>query len=560
MSYGNNFRAPSVDVHKFTMIPKAQIPRSRFRMQYQHKTAFSASYLIPAFVHEVLPGDTWSVNMSAFCRLSTPLYPLMDNLDLESWFFFVPCRILWSHWVNFMGEQPQSPADSTSYTVPSIVTGAFATAASLYDYMGLPVGAGSNAAGGPINALPFRAYNMIWNQWFRDQNLDTAVGFGATNTVYDIGDGPDPSANYSLLKVRKRHDYFTSALPWTQKSTNPITLPLGTSATVKTTASDLFTTGVSMRIASPTGTQGSGVNIGAGAIGTSSGNPINAYATAPGGTLVGGIYPTNLYADLSTATAATINSIRLAFQTQKLLERDARGGTRYQELLMSHFGVSPQDSRLQRPEYLGGGMTQVNVSPVPQTSGTGASGTTSPIGTLSAVGTAVARNHGFRQSFTEHGYVIGVTAVRAQPLYQQGVHRMWTRQTRFDFYWPVFAMLGEQSIRNDEIYVQGAAADLSTFGYQERWAEYRYLPSRISGYMRSTYATPLDAWHTAQKFTALPSLNTTFMTDVTDVTLQRTLAAGASSANQQFIADFFFDCKVARPMPVYSVPGLIDHF
>lgn len=544
------------------MIPKADIPRSRFRMQYQHKTTFSASYLIPVFVHEVLPGDTWNVGMSAFCRLSTPIYPILDNLDLESWFFFVPCRILWSHWVNFMGEQPQSPADSTSYTIPTIVTGAFATAFSVYDYMGLPVGAGSNAAGGTINALPFRAYNMVWNQWFRDQNLDTAVGMGAANTVYDIGDGPDPSANYTLLKTRKRHDYFTSALPWTQKATNPITLPLGTSATVKTSVSDLYlaTTNPGMKMASPTGTQASASGMGVGQVSTTAGFGVQGFTTAPAGTLVGNLYPTNLYADLSTATAATINSLRLAFQTQKLLERDARGGTRYQELLISHFGVSPQDSRLQRPEYLGGGITQVNVAPVPQTSGTGASGTTAPIGTLSGVGTAVASRHGFRQSFTEHGYVLGLVAVRAQPIYQQGVHRMWTRQTRFDFYWPVFAMLGEQSIRNDEIYVQGAAADLNTYGYQERWAEYRFLPSRISGAFRSTYATPLDAWHTAEKFTALPALNSTFMADKTDITLQRILAAGASSANQQFLADILFDCKVARPMPMYSVPGLIDHF
>jgi len=563
--YGNDFRAPRVDVHQFAMIPRAEIPRSVFRRQSQHKTTISATYLYPVLIDEVLPGDTFNCTMTAFCRMATPIYPILDNIQLESWFFFVPNRILWQHWVNFCGEQPQSPSDSTSYAIPTIVSPANGfTAFSIYDYCGIP-GVGQITAGNTTttNALPLRAYNMIWNQWFRDQNLDTATGFGATNTVYDLGDGPDPYTNYNLLPVRKRHDYFTSCLPWTQKNATPITLPLGTSAIVKTSNSQDYTassqpmwfrntTGAVL----PAGNQTLGVEGN-----NSTGAPLAAFTTAPTGTATT-LYPTNLYADLSTATAATINQIRLAFQTQRLLERDARGGTRYQELIMSHFGVHPLDSRLQRPEYLGGGVTPVNISPVPQTTGTGATGTTAPLGTLAAVGTSIARNHGFRQSFTEHGYILGLITIRQDQSYQQGLRRMWTRSTRYDFYWPVFAMLGEQSVRNDEIYCIGGISgqDQLTFGYQERWAEYRYLPSQISGAFRSTYSTPLDAWHLSPKFTALPALNTAFIQDNTSTNLTRTLAAGASAANEQFLCDLLFDIKSARPMPMYGVPGLIDHF
>ena len=490
--YGNNFRAPKVDVHSFAMIPRANIPRSTFRMQSQHKTTFSASYLIPAYVQEILPGDSISLSMTAFCRMATPLYPIMDNLDLESWFFFVPNRILWTHWVNMMGEQPASPSDSISYTVPTITspTGGFAQL-SLYDWMGLP-GNGQVTAGQTttINALPFRAYNMIWNQWFRDQNLDTAVGYGAANTVYDLGDGPDPSTNYTLQLVRKRHDYFTSCLPWTQKGlAGAVTIPLGTSAPVLTSSSTTVSgaqQGMSFNTAAG-GAPGSNFQLS-----TGNGTSTLSYTSTAAGAVTTTLYPNNLYANLSAATAATINSLRLAFQTQKLLERDARGGTRYQELLMSHFGVRPLDSRLQRPEYLGGGKTPVNITPVPQTTGTGATGTSTPLGNLAAVGTTVAHAHGYRGSFTEHGYILGLVAIRADCSYQQGLRRLWTRSTRYDFYWPVFAMLGEQAIRNDEIYAVGTPAqDTATFGFNERWSEYRYHPSVISGAFRSTAATPL---------------------------------------------------------------------
>lgn len=562
MDYGTNFHSRKVDVHQFAMVPSADIPRSRFRMQTQHKTTISAAYLYPVFVQEVLPGDTFNCSMTAFVRMSTPIYPLMDNLDIESFFFFVPNRIVWSHWVNFMGEQPSGPGDSISYTIPTITSPvAGFVAFSIYDYMGIPgvgqIGAGTTVT---VNALPFRAYNLIFNQWFRDENLDTADGFGATNTVYDFGDGPDPYTNYSLNKVRKRHDYFTSCLPWTQKGNSPALIPISGQATVKTSASTLFT-GAQAALQLQSSAGGSApLNFPLGVGQTTSQLQSTAVATSNFSSTA--VYPANLYADLSTASSSTINALRLAFQTQKLLERDARGGTRYTEIIRSHFGVISPDARLQRPEYLGGGKSPVNIAPVPQTSGTGASGTTSPIGTLSAVGTAVAKAHGFRMSATEHGHIIGLVAVRAEPLYQQGLRRLWTRSTRYDYYFPVFAMLGEQAVRNDEIYCQGAAGgnDPLPFGYQERWAEYRYFPSMVSGAFRSTYATPLDAWHLAQKYTALPALNTTFIVDQTDTVLSRALAAGSLANNEQFLCDFFFDMQAARPMPMYSVPGLIDHF
>lgn len=561
--YGTNFRAQKADVHQFAMIPRSDIPRSKFRMQHQHKTTILASSAVPVYVQEILPGDSFNVRMTCFTRMATPVFPIMDNMDIESFFFFVPCRLVWSHWVNFMGEQPSTPSDSISYSIPQIVSPASGfVAGSLYDYMGIP---GSGQIGGgntiSVNALPFRAYNLIFNQWFRNENTDNAKGTGATNTVGDIGDGPDPYTNYSFpFTVRKRHDYFTSALPWTQKG-GVVSTPLAGKATVFTNATDLVSgaqsplhaldvTGATMTAGQPLSVLTGGTNIGV-------------FATPPAQSgAQTGAYPSNLYADLSTATATTINALRLAFQTQRLLERDARAGTRYTEIIRSHFGVVSPDMRLQRPEYLGGGKTPVNIVPVPQTTATGLTGGSSPLGTLAAVGTSVAHNHGFRQSFTEHGYVIGIVCVRADPVYQQGMRRMWTRSTRYDFYLPVFQALGEQAIRNDEIYCDGSANDTAAFGYQERWAEYRYFPSMVTGAFRSTFATPLDAWHLAQKFTSLPALNTTFMTDVTVNTLDRILAAGSTARtnNEQFLCDFFFDVTAARPMPMYSVPGMIDHF
>ena len=562
-NYGTNLRAPKVDIHDFSLVPRSEVPRSSFIMEHQHKTTFSASQLIPVYCQEILPGDSFNVEMSAFCRLATPLYPLMDNMDLESFFFFVPNRLVWEHWQNFMGEQ-NNPTDSISYAIPQIVspTGGFA-AFSLFDYFGLPtvgqVGAGNTVS---INALPIRAYSLIVQEWFRDQNLDTAMATGTTGTLApgakflaQSDDGPDLYSNYPIFTVRKRHDYFTSCLPWTQKG-NPVTLPLGSTAVVKTSATNTVT-----------GTQNALQYLQVSGSAIPGSNPTT-LAVAPGGaaqyttttiTAGGGIYPSNLYADLSTATAATINSIRLAFQTQRLLERDARGGTRYPEHLLSHWGVTSDDLRMFRPELLNHGKTPVNIAPVPQTSATNLTGGSSPMGTLSAVGTAVAR-HGFSHSFKEHGYVLGLVAIRNDKIYQQGLKRLWKRSTRYDFYLPVFAHLGEDSVFNYEIYCDGSANDSLTFGYQERWATYRYNRSYTTGFFRSTNPTPLDAWHLAQKFTALPALNSTFLADDLGTTLQRNLAATTAANNQQLICDFFFREKAARLMPAYSVPGLVDHF
>lgn len=518
---------------QFSETPTAEIPRSSFTLSHTHKTAFDADYLVPVGIFDVIPGDTWNLNLQHFVRLATPLHPLMDTVYVDQFHFFVPYRTIWPNWEKFCGAQ-DNPADSISFTVPAIDASTTSTAFSedsIYDYMGLPtVNQSTNANTSEISVLPLRAYNKIFADWFKDQNL-------IDDPTINTDDGPDSASDYALLKRGKRHDYFTSALPWPQKG-DAVNMPLGdTTYPVQTDVGSLSSVMVydgtdyhSLRADATTVTKN-----------TATGSSSDA-----------------LYVDLSgNAAAPTINDLRLAFQTQKLLERDARSGTRYVETLAAHWGINNYpDARLQRAEYLGGSSDAINITPVAQTSGQPVQAAEDHLGLLAGFGIG-SGNSGFTKSFVEHGVIVSLINARADITYFQGLDRYWSKDTRYDFYYPVLSQIGEQAILNSEIYYQNAAADDNVFGYTERYNEYRYIPNRLTSLMRPDHSATLAAWHLAEDFTTLPTLGQTFIESNAGTPLDRAIAV---STEPHFIADLYFDIQAARPLPLFGVPGNLDHF
>lgn len=534
------------------------IQRSKFVRPSTHKTTFNAGNLIPIYVDEVLPGDTFKMNMSSVIRMSTPIYPVMDNANMDVYFFFVPNRLVWDHWKEFFGENNTTHWEQpVEYEVPQITApeGGWAKG-TIADYMGIPTLI-SNIS---VQALPFRAYCKIWNDWFRDQNLKDPAMISLDETTTQGANTGDYVTNAEKgalpLKVAKYHDYFTAALPEPQKGPEVTIGGVGGYMPVVTRDELVTDTEKNMKWYTPGNTTATNYALGyTSQVNTRGANDIKAAVYGSGFVNQNPITPANLWADMTVGTATSINALRQAFAIQRLYEKNARGGTRYIEIIKAHFGVQSPDARQQRSEYLGGTRVPINMDQVVQTSNT-AEGST-PQGNTAAYSLTAFNESMFTKSFTEHGYIIGLACIRTEHTYQQGIERFWSRKKMLDYYFPTLANLGEQAILNKEIYAQGNTTDEEAFGYQEAWAEYRYKPSRVSGAMRSNYQTTLDAWHYADKYTSQPILSSDWI-DETSANIDRTLAV-QSATEDQFIADFYFACEATRPMPLYSIPGLIDH-
>lgn len=548
----------------FNQVPRLDITRSRFKRRQDVKLTLDAGKLIPFYVDEVLPGDTFSVDQAAIIRMTTPIFPVMDNCYMDIYYFFAPNRILWKNWKRFMGENDTAPwAQKQEYTIPQIRIYADSRndvplEGSLMDYMGIPTKAckkGDKKTEFEVNALPFRAYAMIWQEWFRDQNVDNpAINSDGDETVSYADVNDDKKIDEILqeayrggrpLPVNKFHDYFTSAMPSPQKTGQPVTIPLSGKAPVYGYEynSDVKTPG-KLNFISNLGQNSTIENTDDGRL------QINAYKLNEGGSYA--YESMDLYTDMSQVNATTINQLRQAFQVQKYYEELARGGSRYREMIYSLFHTKISDKTVQIPEYLGGTRITINMSQVIQTSGTT---TESPQGNTAAVSVTPYNGSMFTKSFEEHGYVIGVCCIRHDHTYQQGLERMWSRKTNLDFYYPVFANLGEQAILKKELYLTGTEADNQAFGYQEAWAEYRMKPNRICGKFRSNATGTLDSWHYGDNYKEAPSLSQEWMKEGKSE-IQRTLAV---DNEPQFIMDTIIDNTSVRPMPMYSIPGLVDH-
>lgn len=545
----------NVESH-FSQLPHVDIHRSVFDRSHSLKTSFNVGDVIPFYVDEVLPGDTFDITTSKVVRMPSLVTPIMDNIYLDTYYFFVPNRLTWEHWRQFNGENTESAwAPTVEYQVPQLVSPPSTgwNIGTLADYFGIPTGIPNLS----VNALPFRAYALIMNEWFRDENLTdpllipvddaTVDGVNTGNYITDTVKGGLP------FKAAKYHDYFTSCLPAPQKGPD-VTIPIVGDTPVMP-KSDL----VADFDGSTPGLHFFAYNSASPASGTirRQVNGTNVIEPGPVSLMSSNsqfMAPDNLWAISSEASVATINQLRLAFQVQKLYEKDARGGTRYIEILKAHFGVTSPDARLQRPEYLGGNRIPININQIVQQSQTTDQ---SPQGNPVGLSLTSDTHSDFRKSFVEHGFVIGLMVARYDHTYQQGLERFWSRRDRFDYYWPVFANIGEQAVLNKEIFAQGTDVDDEVFGYQEAWADYRFKPSHVTGEMRSQSSQTLDSWHLADNYSQLPSLSDEWIRE--DKTNVNRVIAVTSAITHQLFADLYVHCRSTRPMPVYSVPGLIDH-